>query len=894
MRVRSINGKILITFLGSLSAGIIIIAMISTIFAASFSNYSADQASDFFIREGIEKMDRSAEQNAFIVNEYFNEYISQVRFLAEFAEDLFNGRIDANPRKSYYGDLTSTSNEELPPLEYSEKHQLLVSLEYSGWYKSHIDSVEEEVTSADYLTVNISSNLDYAWHVMFEQNPNFLWSYMGFANGIHRTYPYKDLSSWKTKEFTNARDGSKIIGYDPRIRGFYVDAERSGALVIPSPQEDPTLGILKISISHPVYYDNGTLIGVVGADVTIDVIESLIENVKYGDHGYAFIIDTESNVVFHRDIDRTVGVQNIWELEGISSDNTDFMRINENMINLNHGSGVFTSNREKWYVSYQPIESAGFSLAILVPESELLLPSNTIKQEIKKILFFQMLIFFVIVSIFSGLIMLFVRYISKIVVKPITELTEVTEMISRGNLSSDISSIGGSKEINLLYTNFRGLVTALRFGNENYYAGNLEKAMQNYLHALEMFETLGNEKGQGICFNNIGNIHRARGLLKEANHSYRESIHIAERLLEKAVNEERKQLIFALASRNNNLGLLYKEIEQFDRAIKYLNRALEYDKMIDNSRGFATRYGNLGTVYLKMGKFDDAKSVFDEAFDIAEFLQSDRAIAHATINYGHYFRAIGNNDEAIAKYLDAIDLGEDLDVRIVIASLQNLKELYTEMGNSELADKVDKKLVKQSKKSIKKEISFVIDYSGSMSGRRIKSAVNGMRNIFDNQVNDDDFVSIIKFSDITSFVVRPLRKDESKDIFQSAFRRLNRPSGATAFYDALGLSIKEFIERPTSIDQFIVALTDGDDNSSKEYNIAKLESMIKETKGVNLIIIGVGQLSNKKVFVELCNLTPKGKYIDVEDGVADTITAAFEEVSSMLVEVSVEGFVPDY
>ena len=38
-----------------------------------------------------------------------------------------------------------------------------------------------------------------------------------------------------------------------------------------------------------------------------------------------------------------------------------------------------------------------------------------------------------------------------------------------------------------MYVTFGHLLTALRFGNEDFYKGNKEKAMANYLGALAMF-----------------------------------------------------------------------------------------------------------------------------------------------------------------------------------------------------------------------------------------------------------------------------------------------------------------------------------------------------------------------------------------------------------------------
>lgn len=445
----------------------------------------------------------------------------------------------------------------------------------------------------------------------------------------------------------------------------------------------------------------------------------------------------------------------------------------------------------------------------------------------------------------------------------------------------------------MLYTTFRGLVTALRFGNQDYYAGDINRAMENYNSALELFTTLKNEKGIGICYNNIANIHRARGNLKDANHLYVEAVKIAEKLLANATKEDRTGLVLSLASRYNNLGLLYLAIEEYDLAEEFINKALDMDKSIDNARGFSTRYGNMGQIYLAQGRFDEAKKAFDEASDIANSLKSDRAIAYATMNYAMLARAQGNSDEAVKQFLQASDMARDLDARVVNTSLKNIQEIYEEEGKTDLANEIDARLKKLSASQKAKEVTFILDYSGSMAGKKNRASVKGVQDIFKNQVNDGDIVSLILFESQTKTIFSPMKKEGNERAFLLELDRLKYPMGATAMFDAIGLAFSDFIARPTNNEQWIIALTDGDDNSSYQYTPKQVTEMARRSVGVNLVIIGVGELKQRKLLESMCAASDRGKYIHVSSGVTDAINSAFEEVSAMLAEVEVEGFVPD-
>jgi hypothetical protein len=78
------------------------------------------------------------------------------------------------------------------------------------------------------------------------------------------------------------------------------------------------------------------------------------------------------------------------------------------------------------------------------------------------------------------------------------------------------------------------------------------------------------------------------------------------------------------------------------------------------------------------------------------------------------------------------------------------------------------------------------------------------------------------------------------------------------------------------------------------YDPRSLEKMARSSVGVNLVIIGVGNLRDQRVLEKICASTDRGKYIHVSQSLDDAISSAFEEVSSMLSEVEVEGFIPDF
>ena len=80
--------------------------------------------------------------------------------------------------------------------------------------------------------------------------------------------------------------------YDPRVRPWYQDANNAGHQIITTAYKDAITNALLVTIAEPVR-QNGTFIGVVGADVLIDQLIKDVINIDAGDNAYAMLIDTQ-------------------------------------------------------------------------------------------------------------------------------------------------------------------------------------------------------------------------------------------------------------------------------------------------------------------------------------------------------------------------------------------------------------------------------------------------------------------------------------------------------------------------------------------------------------------------------------------------------------------------
>ena len=89
-------------------------------------------------------------------------------------------------------------------------------------------------------------------------------------------------------------------GYDPRARPWYRRAVAAGHTAFTTPYVDMTTNKMVIAIVKPLRV-GGRFAGVISADIILDTLQKNVMNVKIGESGYTFIIDSQGTVLVHPD-----------------------------------------------------------------------------------------------------------------------------------------------------------------------------------------------------------------------------------------------------------------------------------------------------------------------------------------------------------------------------------------------------------------------------------------------------------------------------------------------------------------------------------------------------------------------------------------------------------------
>ncbi|MBP1906025.1 methyl-accepting chemotaxis protein [Paenibacillus turicensis] len=276
---------------------------------------------------------------------------------------------------------------------------------------ANISSVNDtNVGQEDYIRQQIN---DYK-----EIHPEVELAYVGTESGLYMNAPESHVNK---------------LDYDSRQRPWYKLAmDNKGKVVISSPYKSSSSGQLVVTISKTE--NNGA--GVVAVDVNIDLVAQLVKSVRIGDHGYAYILDTTGNVVYHP----------TQEAGSPATADDQAERLNQSQ------SGAFsytTSNGEAKKLTFETNNTTGWKVAGTMYESEVAEHASSV---------LKVLLIVLITSLVLGGALVVGIIIS--ILKPLRKLQHASNVISEGDLTERVD-YEGKDELGELSTSFNKMTESL-------------------------------------------------------------------------------------------------------------------------------------------------------------------------------------------------------------------------------------------------------------------------------------------------------------------------------------------------------------------------------------------------------------------------------------------------
>jgi two-component system sensor histidine kinase/response regulator len=250
--------------------------------------------------------------------------------------------------------------------------------------------------------------------------------------------------------------------FDAHTRPWYTAARTSGHTVWVDTYIDANSKKLVTTCAVPFYDSRDQLLGVAGFDLLLDTIQQDLLKLDLGRSGYAFLINEEGKVLVGPDL-RADGLS--WK-EPFRAENlmatsdpklrAAFTRMTE------HQQGVerIMYRGESVYLAYAPIESAGWSVGMVIPEEDILQPAQDVESAIwvgQQRLITQVAI------VFAGSLVAVLALgaiFATLLTRPIRQLQTGAQRIAAGDLHHRMQP-AANDEIGDLVLSFNAMANAL-------------------------------------------------------------------------------------------------------------------------------------------------------------------------------------------------------------------------------------------------------------------------------------------------------------------------------------------------------------------------------------------------------------------------------------------------
>jgi tetratricopeptide (TPR) repeat protein len=203
----------------------------------------------------------------------------------------------------------------------------------------------------------------------------------------------------------------------------------------------------------------------------------------------------------------------------------------------------------------------------------------------------------------------------------------------------------------------------------------------------------------------LGDSYQCLGVFYDIQGNYTKSLHFNLNslrvwdIIEKSRNDLKYFIRKSKSSSLGNIGTVYEELGEYDKAIIYFNACLELKRKINDTQGIGITLGSIGTTHYFKNDLSQARTYYQKALDI--FLSSDDK-DNASIFTGNLAVVLMDEnklEEAIILLKKGIEIDKEIQKNRGVASkMGNIGLIYTKLNNYSNAEKYLKEALKLSKK----------------------------------------------------------------------------------------------------------------------------------------------------------------------------------------------------
>ncbi|RMH70858.1 MAG: hypothetical protein D6675_08200, partial [Gemmatimonadetes bacterium] len=178
------------------------------------------------------------------------------------------------------------------------------------------------------------------------------------------------------------------------------------------------------------------------------------------------------------------------------------------------------------------------------------------------------------------------------------------------------------------------------------------------------------------CYSNIGIVYKNLSDYDQALEYYMKAIKIYDEVGDKV----------RIARTYHNIGVVYQDQQYFEQALEYYNRSRETFEAIGDRYGAAGSYNNIGIVYWLQEEYDQALTYYQKSLAIREAIGDQNGIAHCYSNIADYYHKKGESEKSLEFHRNALNIYEKLKDKYGIArSKLSMGDAEIVLGNLKAA-----------------------------------------------------------------------------------------------------------------------------------------------------------------------------------------------------------------
>lgn len=165
-------------------------------------------------------------------------------------------------------------------------------------------------------------------------------------------------------------------------RAYFIQTIEGRQACITDPIPSLVTGALEILQTAPIKGTQGEIVGAVVARTAGDRLSALISDIKVGKTGYAYMLNQEGTTIAHPDLTMVFKQDNILKDTAEKGGLQQLKDIEKRMIAGEEGWGEYAYQGKTRLMAFAPVGVNGWSIAVDVPQNELLTPIDDLMRSI--------------------------------------------------------------------------------------------------------------------------------------------------------------------------------------------------------------------------------------------------------------------------------------------------------------------------------------------------------------------------------------------------------------------------------------------------------------------------------------------------------------------------------